>query len=92
MSYETQSCKTPHETQRFQEKLLLLQTNDVKAMFLPSRRVSEMQFPARDLKFKNSPFGANHGSTSQRYSTKQTIKKLNLWGKTTADKSIWIKP
>ena len=46
MSYETQSHKTPHETPKFQEKLLLLETNDVQAMLLQSERVLEMQFQA----------------------------------------------
>ena len=31
---------------------------------------------------------APHGDSK----LKQTIKKLNLWGKTAVDKSAWIKP
>ena len=38
--------KLPHETLKFQEKLLPLQTNDVQAMLLKSERVSGMQFQA----------------------------------------------
>ena len=38
--------KLLHETLKFQEKLLPLQTNGVQAMLLKSERVSEMQFQA----------------------------------------------
>ena len=46
MSYKTQSHRTPHETLKFQEKLLSLQTNYVQAMLLQSETVSEVNFSA----------------------------------------------
>ena len=49
-----------------------------------------MHFPARCRpNFKNIPFGFGvyHGATPESHSTKQTVKKLNLWGKTAVDKS-----
>ena len=44
-----------------------------------------------DVYIKNFPFGANHGSTSQRQLTKRTVKKINLWGKTAVHRSVWVK-
>ena len=38
--------KTPHESLKFQEKSVPLQTNDVQAMFLQSVTVSKLNFPA----------------------------------------------
>ena len=38
--------KTPYEILQFQQKLLLLQKNDVQAMLLQSERVSKINFPA----------------------------------------------
>ena len=43
-----------------------------------------------DLNFKNFSFGVYHGA-SQSHWTNQTLKELNLWGKTAVDKSAWIK-
>ena len=40
------SHKTPHESLKFQEKAMPLQTNDVQAMLLQLERVLEMNFPA----------------------------------------------
>ena len=52
-----------------------------------------MHFPiSADLKFKNFLFGIYHKVTPRSQQTKQTVKKLNLWGKTAVDKSAWIKP
>ena len=46
LSCKTLSHKTPHESLKFQEKAMPLQTNDVQAMLLQLERVSEMNFPA----------------------------------------------
>ena len=44
-----------------------------------------------DLNFEDFPFGVYHGTTQWSHWTKQTVKKLNLWGKTAVHKSAWIK-
>ena len=44
-----------------------------------------------DLSFKMFSFAVHLGDTSWRQWTKQTVKKLNLWGETAVDKSAWIK-
>ena len=44
-----------------------------------------------DLKLKKYHFGAHLGSTSWRQSFEETVKKLNLWRRTTVDKSAYIK-
>ena len=52
-----------------------------------------MQFPAIwKPKLQKFSLWINHESTSRKLLTKQTVKKLNLWGKATVDKSAWIKP
>ena len=33
-----------------------------------------------DLNCNNFPFGVHHGATLRGHQTKQTVKKLNLWG------------
>ena len=43
-----------------------------------------------DLKFKKFHFVVHLGSTSWRSLFKQTVNKLNLWWRTTVDKSAWI--
>ena len=64
------SHKTLHETLKFQEKLLPLQTNDVKGMlpgFCSQKECRKCNFQqSEDLNFENFPFGTNHGSASQR--------------------------
>ena len=44
-----------------------------------------------DQNFKNFPFSVYHGATPWSHWTMQRVKKLNLCGKTTVDKSTWIK-
>ena len=45
-----------------------------------------------DLNSKNISFGVYHRATPRSHWTKQTVKKLNLWGRKTAvDKSAWVK-
>ena len=44
-----------------------------------------------DLNFKHSLFSVYHGATPWSHWAKQTLKKLNLWGKAAVDKSAWIK-
>ena len=83
MSYETQSFQLDFSSQLFFETpnktmQLSLQADDVQAMLLHSEKVSEMHFSANwKPKFKDW--------------AKQTVKKLNLLGKTAVDKSAWIK-
>ena len=38
-----------------------------------------------DLSFKKFPFNVQHGATPWSHWTKQTVKKLNLWGNTAVD-------
>ena len=45
-----------------------------------------------DLNFKNVPFCVYHwGTPWSHWIKKETVKKLNLWGKTAVGKSAWIK-
>ena len=44
MNYKTQSHKIPHEILKFQEKLLPLKTDDVKAMLLQSKECRKWIF------------------------------------------------
>ena len=45
-----------------------------------------------DLNFKNFPFDVYHRATAQGNWTKQTVKKLNLWGKRLETKVLGYEP
>ena len=92
MSYETQSHKTHHETLKFQENLLPLQTNNVQAMLPLSERMSGMHFSAIwRLKLQKTSLWCPPWEHLTEKLTKQTVQKLKLWRKTAVDKSAWIK-
>ena len=44
-----------------------------------------------DLNLKRLPFSLHHGANPRSHWTKQTTKKLNLWGKTVVDRVASIK-
>ena len=44
-----------------------------------------------DLNSKRLPLGLHHGANPRSHWTNQTVKKLNLWGKTAVDRGAWIK-
>ena len=60
---------------------------------------SQLKSPHKTLKFQEksekNAFYCNlqtcHGAIPQSHWTKQSVMKPNLWGKTTVDKSAWIK-
>ena len=66
--------------------------NNVQAMPLQPARVSEMHFLAiwkpefHKFFIRCPPWGYLMETVNQ-----QTVKKLNLWGKTVVDKSAWMK-
>ena len=44
-----------------------------------------------DLNFKHFPFNVYYSAILRNHCAKQTLKKLNLWGKADVDRSAWIK-
>ena len=91
MNFKTQSHKIPHEAQKFQEKLLLLQRNDVQAMLLQSERVLEMNFLAIWIPKLKKISVSWCPPLEHLIEIEKTVQKLNLWQKTVVDKSVWMK-
>ena len=107
MSYETQSLRvfflfyllslcvdTYKHTKRNVACIFLVNfsSNSPQNSKIP-RKIHEKYIFQRstDLNFKNFPFNLYYRATAQGNWTKQTVKKLNLWGKTARHKSTWIR-
>ena len=63
----------------------VLLTGNVPVMLLQLEKVLEMHY----LKIRNCPFCLNHGAPHR--DSKETLKKLNLWGEMVVDKSAFDK-